>query len=415
MKDMQILNKYGFKHNEELAEVLSYLGLDGHQDQYRFKTDELTSKLDGVISLNGKDQIHLQIKRMPDLRYPNLLPSFLESYLDSRKEEVDFLLIVRTPKVPASAKHRIEEYLARYSFGENFNWLIVDDKGLIIGKFRNKDIKKEIKWSWVKSKGQFLSQVKEKGHITFSPIQQWLLKILLLNGLHENKDEPARNLNIWPREFDDELGDYKKLSNISGVSPSSCFNFIKLLIDSNYLSINGNEYRFKNLDELFQLWRNKYLSEKKEEVYLTPIRPLLTIEEWRQTALSKFKDSGVGQSSEIVLGGHLGTKAIGLSFSNESSVIFYSPYIDSKNFESFLKTMRLRFSESNEDGILVHLQKSPYPVMKLLEIERKDAIFADPIQLFLDVQYFGARGKEHSDYIYNKLLVKHFKRYEWSR
>ena len=77
--------------------------------------------------------------------------------------------------------------------------------------------------------------------------------------------------------------------------------------------------------------------------------------------------------------------------------------------------MRLRFSESNEDGILVHLQKSPYPVMKLLEIERKDAIFADPIQLFLDVQYFGARGKEQSDYIYNKLLVKHFKRCEWSR
>lgn len=411
---MEILNKYGFKQNEELGEVLNLLGLHYQEDHFRFKADDLTSKLDGVISSNGR-RIHLQIKRMADLRYPNLLPSLLESYLDSRREDGDFLLIVRTPKVPESAKNRIEEYLSRYDFRENFNWLIVDDRGSIVGKFRDKDIRKEIQWSWVKSKNQLLPQVKEKGQITFSPIQQWLLKNLLLNGLHENKDRSGWNLSMWPRGFHESLGDYKNLARSSGVSPSSCFNFIKQLVDSNYLSLNGSEYHFKNLDDLFQLWSNKYLSEKKEEAYLTPIRPLSNIEEWRNTALSKFRDFSLSHRSEIVLGGHLGAKAMGLSFSNESSVILYTPSVNSKDFELFLKFMKLRFSDSNEDGILVQLQKSPYPVMKLLDFGKEEGMFADPIQLFLDVQYFGARGKEQSEYIYDKLLVKHFKRCEWSR
>ena len=411
---MEILNKYGFKQNEELGEVLNLLGLHYQKDHFRFKADDLTSKLDGVISSNGR-RIHLQIKRMADLRYPNLLPSLLESYLDSRREDGDFLLIVRTPKVPESAKNRIEEYLSRYDFRENFNWLIVDDRGSIVGKFRDRDIRKEIQWSWVKSKNQLLSQVKEKGQITFSPIQQWLLKNLLLNGLHENKDRSGWNLSMWPREFHEGLSDYKNLARSSGVSPSSCFNFIKQLVDSNYLSLNGSEYHFKNLDDLFQLWSNKYLSEKKEEAYLTPIRPLSSIEEWRSTALSKFRDFSLSHQSEIVMGGHLGAKAMGLSFSNESSVILYTPSVNSKEFELFLKFMKLRFSDSNEDGILVQLQKSPYPVMKLLEFGKDEGMFADPIQLFLDVQYFGARGKEQSEYIYDKLLVKHFKRCEWSR
>jgi hypothetical protein len=415
MNNMEILIKYGFKQNEELGEVLNSLGLHYHKDLFKFKADELTNKLDSVVSSNGNDKIHLQIKKMPDLRYPNLLPSLLESYLDSRKEKVDFLLIVRTPKVPVSAKQRIEEYLARYNLGENFNWLIVDDRGSIIGKFRERDIKKEIQWSWLKSKKILTPQMKEKTPITFSPIQQWLLKNLLLNGLNENENASGGNLSVWAKGFNHSLSDYKSLANATGVSPSSCFNFIKLLIDSNYLSITGYDYHFKNLDDLFQLWTNRYLSEKKEEAYLTPIRPLLTIEEWRQMALTKFRDFSLSNPSEIILGGHLGAKAMGLSFSNESSVIFYCHSVDSKKFENFLKAMKLRFAENNEDGILVHLQKTPYPVLKLLEMGNEDRMFVDPIQLFLDVQYFGARGKEQSEYIYNKLLVKHFKRCEWSR
>jgi len=414
MGKMEILNKYGFRQNEELGEVLSLLGLRYNEDHIRFRADDLTGKLDGVFSSNGR-RIHLQIKRMADLRYPNLLPNLLESYLDSKRKDGDFLLLVRTPKVPESAKKRIEEYLLRYNLREKLNWLIVDDRGSVIGKFQNRDIKKEIKWSWIKSKNQLLSQVKEKGQITFSPIQQWLLKNLLLNGLHENKNSSVENLSMWPREFHESLGDYKNLARFSGVSPSSCFNFIKQLVDSNYLSFDGNEYHFKNLDDLFQLWSNKYLSERKEEAYLTPIRPLSNIEQWRSTALSKFREFSLSNRSEIVMGGHLGSKAMGLSFSNESSVILYTPSISSKEFELFLKFMKLRFSASNEDGILIQLQKSPYPVMKLLDFGKEEGMFADPIQLFLDVQYFGARGKEQSEYIYDKLLVKHFKRCEWSR
>jgi hypothetical protein len=414
MNNMEILSKYGFKQNEELGEVLNLLGLSYHKDNIHLRVDDLTSKLDGVISTHGRS-IHLQIKRMADLRYPNLLPNLLESYLDSKKENGDFLLIVRTPKVSESAKNRIEEYLLRYSFREKFNWLIVDDLGAVVGKFQDRDIKKKIKWSWMKSKKQILSHVKEKGQMTFSPIQQWLLKNLLLNGLHENKNNSGWNLIMWPGEFNESLGDYKNLARSSGVSPSSCFNFIKQLVDSNYLSLDGNEYHFKNLDDLFQLWSNKYLSDKKEEAYLTPIRPFSSIEEWRSTALSKFREFSLSHRSEIVMGGHLGAKAMGLSFSNESSVILYTPSVSSKEFESFLKFMKLRFSDSNEDGILVQLQKSPYPIMKLLDFGKEKGMFADPIQLFLDVQHIGARGKEQSEYIYEKMLVKHFKRYKWSR
>ena len=103
---------------------------------------------------------------------------------------------------------------------------------------------------------------------------------------------------------------------------------------------------------------------------------------------------------------------MGLSWSNNQSVIFHADANDNEMLEQFAKRMKFCFSESSEDGIRMVLHKNDYPVLKVARGNREMNI-ADPIQLLLDVLYLGGRGKEQADYIYEKLLMKHFRRHEW--
>lgn len=372
--------------------------------------DKLLGKVDGYLSSNRGDYL-IEIKKYHDLRYATVLPSMFESFAsrrflrhDSRSRRVDLpiLLIARVKKLSDSFLDNALEFFDRYESRE-FNWILIDDSGKLAGNFEGRILERSIHKELNRKIELHKKEYKQK--LSFSPIQQCLLKCLLLNGLSER---------LWPFEQQRKIYDYKVLSKFSGVSESSCFNFVKLLKEQEYLYIDGHEYHFRDLKKLFDMWEMNYSSSRKEEVYLSPIRPIISLEEWREEAFHYFHK--VGHQTEkklsVIMSGHLACRELDLSWSNNKSVIFHAIKDQEDVLEKFIKRMKLRISDSPEDGIRLVLHKNEFPVIQVAR-ELRELNIADPIQLLLDVQYSGGRGREQADYIYERVLEKHFRSMGW--
>ena len=376
--------------------------------------DDLLGKICG-IGFSGDREYRIEFKKYHDLRYGNVLPSMLESHVSAflaknRKHNIPVLLIARVRKLSDSFLDNALHFFEKYE-NKDFNWIMIDDNGRLVGNFEGRIIDQMIH-------SKSLNKIQPRKHelkqvLSFSPIQQWLLKCLLLNDVDQEMRGRFHEL-MWPFEPNRKIHDYKILSKVSEVSESSCFNFLKLLQDHEYLLIDDYSYRFKNLRRLFDMWEANYLSARKEEIYLSPIKPMESIESWREKAFQMFREMSFGfeKNFKVVMSGHLACREMDLSWSNNQSVIFHADANDNEMLEQFAKRMKLRPSESLEDGIRMIFHKNDYPVLKVARSHREMNI-ADPIQLLLDVLYLGGRGKEQAEYIYEKLLMKHFRRHEW--
>lgn len=390
-------------------DVLRGLDLNAREIEEAEK-DKLLGKVDGYLSSNRGDYL-IEIKKYHDLRYASVLPSMFESFAsrgflrrDSRIKRADLpiLLIARVNKLSDSFLDNTLEFFDRYE-SRDFNWILIDDSGKLAGNFEghiversiNKELNRKIE----------LHKREYKQNLSFSPIQQWLLKCLLLNGLNER---------FWPFERQIKISDYKVLSRFSGVSESSCFNFIKLLKEQEYLYIDGHEYRFRDLKKIFDMWEMNYSSSRKEEVCLSPIRPMISLEEWREKAFHFFQKEShqIEGKLAVVMSGHLACRELDLSWTNNKSVIFHAKKYQEDVLEKFIKRMKLRISDSPKDGIKLILHKNDSPVIRVAR-EHRELNIADPIQLLLDVEYSGGRGREQADYIYERVLEKHFRSMGW--
>ncbi len=376
--------------------------------------DDLLGKISGIGFSGGREYL-IEFKKYHDLRYGTVLPSMLESYVSffwdrNRKISISVFLIARVKKLSESFLDNVLRFFERYE-NQEFNWIMIDDHGRMVGNFEGQIINQMIR---SKSKNNIRPRkyyLKQK--LSFSPIQQWLLKCLLLNDI-DGKVRGNFQEMMWPFKSHRKLQDYKVLSKVSGVSESSCYNFVKLLQDHEYLFIDDFDYRFNNLRRLFDMWEAHYLAARKDEIYLSPIKPMESIKSWREKAFHMFHKVSFGFEKEVnvVMSGHLACREMDLSWSNNQSVIFHADAKNNEMLEMFVKKMRLRISDSSEDGIRVILHKNDYPVLKVAQGHRKLNI-ADPIQLLLDVLYLGGRGKEQAEYIYEKVLMRHFRKNKW--
>ncbi len=390
-------------------DVLRGLDLNASEIEEAEK-DKLLGKVDGYLSSNRGDYL-IEIKKYHDLRYASVLPSMFESFAsrrflrrNSRSKRVDLpiLLIARVKKLSDSFLDNALEFFDRYESRE-FNWILIDDSGKLAGNFEGRILERSIHKELNRKIELHKKEYKQK--LSFSPIQQWLLKCLLMNGLSER---------LWPFELQRKIHDYKVLSAFSGVSESSCFNFVKLLQEQEYLYIDGHEYQFRDLKKLFDMWEMNYSSSRKEEVYLSPIRPMISLEEWREEAFHYFHKVShqIEKKLAVIMSGHLACRELDLSWSNNKSVIFHAKKDQEDVLEKFIKRMKLRISDNPEDGIRLVLHKNEFPVIQVAR-EHRELNIADPIQLLLDVQYSGGRGREQADYIYERVLEKHFRSMGW--
>ena len=393
-----------------LNEILEILGLKNS------KISEIENVSDVAKSVYHfvKSDLKIEYKKFSDLRYPQILTSLLESFLSQRVEvnngELSIALIEIKRQFDRNKKEalvdKVEVFLAKYN-ASKLNWLILDANGNLAGKVNSSRIDNKVH---VQSYTERANKVIERQSLQFSPTQQWLSKILILNGINKS----AEFHSLWPVKYKENIHDYKVLSKVSGVSESTCFNFIKLLEARSFLNLDKYEYQFNNLDSFFELWKSFSRSEKKKELFLTPRKPFGDMEMWQQHAASEFSEFCNKQArGQFVMGGHLACRAQGLDFSNNISSIFYVPSLNSEAFENLMSVMKVRSSDEKNGDIRVIVQKKEMPILKIDEIGESRHFFADPIQLMFDVEYLGGRGKEQSDYIYEKVLLKHFRSWQW--
>lgn len=395
---------------KKLKIILELLGKEGGKV---VEIEEVSDVAKYVYHFIGT-QLKIEYKKFADLRYPQILTALLESYLSQKVEKVSRETSVAVIEI----KHlfdrnkidtiidRVEMFLGKYS-ASGVNWMILDANGSCAGCVNNRRIEKKADFETYTDRS---SKIIEKQSLQFTPTQQWLSKILILNGI---SSESQSHL-LWPLKYIENIQDYKVLAKISGVSESSCFNFIKLLENKNFLALSKYQYQFKNLESFFNLWKSFSQSEKKEELFLTLRKPFGDMNKWQNTVAFDFLEFCKKQDKgKFVMGGHLACRAQGVDFSNNTSAIFYTSSVNDEVFEDFMSALKLRPSEDRNGDIRVILQKKDMPILRIDGLGEGRDVFADPIQLMLDVEYLGGRGKEQSDYIYEKVLLKHFKRWQW--
>lgn len=357
-------------------------------------------------------ELKIEHKKFADLRYPQVLTALLESFLSQNKyrKKNNSIAIIEIGRPfdrhkTEAIRERVESFLHRYS-ADNLNWLILDANGKFAGRVLGRVVEGK---DHAESYTDRSNKIIEKHSLQFSPTQQWLAKVLLLNGIDRKREH-----SLWPIKYNENIHDYKTLSKVSGVSESSCFNFIKLLESKDFLILDKYSYRFYNLDIFFRLWKSFSHSEKKEELFLTPKKPFGSLDKWQQDGIYDFENFCRHEKrGNFIMSGHLACKALGLDYSNNISSIIYTSNIHNEEFENFLSAMKLRPCEERNGEIRVILQKKEMPILKIDEVGNERSFFADPIQLMFDVEYLGGRGKEQSEFIYERVLMEHFRKNKW--
>jgi hypothetical protein len=404
---------------ERLEQILEHLNIHGKMEIQDQAIPNMKST-DLIINCPNGTKIMVEFKTLDPLRYSSFLPSLAQTILyfknlKHKKSIEDLLIILDLSSISSNLSSRVNGYL-KILGQDKINWIAVDSKSHLVGQYKNqfldeyvelKSLPKNFLDFYLK---EFDTTLKTKNQdISFSPINQWLLKCLILNGIEKK---------YWGLDFDPNLSHYQRLAQISKVSESSCFNFLKNMESAGYLRKLYNSYKLLNLKDLFENWGREYKKQIRISIFLTPLLPNQTWEDWIDKFSIDFKNFSDPPSEinlKFLLGGHLSCHFLKISNSNNNSAIFHIKEGDLPHLMEFEKKMRLTQTRSIRNQIELVFHRSDFPIMEKLKNGPTPPPLVDIIQAYLDVLYSGGRGIEQADYIFDKILFPHFERFNWSK
>ncbi len=241
--------------------------------------------------------------------------------------------------------------------------------------------------------------------LTFSSNQQWLLKYLLLNGVDKKYWMPRDNRNFAVST---------ELSSAAGISQSHCYESIKALENMGFMVPDSRSYRFRNLNNLIELWRSELFKSSKTDIYVEPkdfkINPEIL---WKHLQLN-YQDVSKQLSFKIAFSGTPALSEYDLRLVPDFFMIIHSGSTQATSLEKLLDIINLVKSEE-KTSIKIVLHKSSKPVSEIAET-RPGGIppIVDILQLYFDNIFFGVRGQEQSEKIFQKVLSPFWQAKGWS-
>jgi hypothetical protein len=241
----------------------------------------------------------------------------------------------------------------------------------------------------------------------FSDLNQWMLKILLSEGIPESMLSAPRG----------RYGNASQLAAAARVSMMSAFRFVRQLSEEGFLEDKG-VLRLVRIEELIQRW----LAANQRRVRDIPVRWIIRGERSQlhvavrlylskmEARSSRRKRSHAGRllkaSPRICLGLFAAADVFGLGFVHGAPPHIYLERLDPDALA------QLGLSVENADrqaDVYVRIPENPESVFRGA-VQRDGVPVSDILQVWLDVSNHPARGKAQADEIRKRVLSRLFKK-----
>ena len=237
----------------------------------------------------------------------------------------------------------------------------------------------------------------------FSDLNQWMLKVLLSEGIPESLLSAPRG----------PFANASQLAAAARVSVMSAFRFARQLAEEGFLEQN-RALRLVRIEDLLERWQAA--RRRAREV---PLRWILREKNKKlSTALQSFRDregvqhknrhnpSSPRGSFRVCLALYAAAEKLGLKFVHGAQAHFYLERFDRNLLH------KIGLSAENADhqaDVFVRIPESPEAVFRAA-VERDGVAIADILQVWLDVSAHPARGKAQGSEMRREILSRlHYK------
>lgn len=398
-----------FKHSAPVEEIvikrLEDLGFLLEEKEFSFGESNFKSQVD-LIFRRGRRKYAIEVKysRKIQLVLSHLLPRGI-LLLQAAKRLRGYIPIVAVvvEKLDQRDIHRMADFI--HHFAPEVGWLLVDEYGGGAFKAPEKDeygiLPPLNRQPWMlgssPESGSHFS-VYYPRQLSFSDLDQWLLKVFLLGHPGIAKDYWGGPQGIIQNAF--------QLSKLSGVSPPIANSLFNAMESSGYLKRFGRKKAILlRPNALIEEWRGQYRFGDNRILPYRFMYPVSEDDEYFHDILGKIKSCNE-DAVPLAISGHQACKLLGIKHSSAKSIHIYFW----GNIGLVANLLNLVPAEAaNESNLFLVEPKYPKSVFSG-RVVRRGIPICDILQCYLDLFNLPDRGREQADFIYENILVEIFEK-----
>ncbi len=398
-----------FKHSAPVEEIvikrLEDLGFLLEEKEFSFGESNFKSKVD-LILRRGRRKYAVEVKYSHRIQVAlsHLLPRGI-LLLQAAKRLKGYIPIVAVvvEKLDQRDIRRVAGFVRH--FAPEVGWLLVDEYGGAAFKDPEKDeyrilpqLDRRPSMHIVSPESDYPFSARHSKQLSFSDLDQWLLKVFLLGQPGIAPDYWGGPQGIVQNAF--------QLSKLSGVSRSVANSWFNAMASSGYLKRMGSkEAILLRPNALIEEWRGKYRFGDNRILPYRSMYPVPKSDEYFHDVLGRIKSCNE-DTVPLAISGHQACKQFGVKHSSAKSIHVYFW----GNIGLVANSLNLVPAEAaNEANIFLVEPKYPKSVFGG-RVVRKGVPICDILQCYLDLFNLPDRGREQADFIYENILHKMFEK-----
>jgi len=398
----------GFNYYPPVGEIvikrLEDLGFLLEKKKFSFGESNFKSQVDFIFR-RGRRKYAVEVKhsRKMQLALSHLLPRGV-LLLQVAKRVGGFIPIVAVvvEKLDQKDIPRMADFI-QY-FAPELGWLLLDKYGNGAFKDPDKDQYKVLPQLnrqplMPGSSSELESPVSDyyQKQLSFSDLDQWLLKVFLLGRPGIARDYWGGPQGTVENAF--------QLSKLAGVSPPAANSWVNAMESSGYLKrIGRKKLILLSSNALIEEWRGKYRFGDNRILPYRSVYPVSETDQYVDDILEKAKLCS--EHVPLAISGHQACRLLGIKHSSAKSIHIYSwgSIATVANFLSVVPAETV-----NEADLFLVEPKYPKSVFGG-RVVRGGIPICDLLQCYLDLYNLPDRGREQSGFVYENILSKIFEK-----
>jgi hypothetical protein len=398
-----------FKHSAPIYEIvikrLGALGFVLEEKKLSFGESKFKSRVDFIFR-RGRRKYAIEVKqsRKIQLALSHLLPRGI-LLLQAAKRLSGYIPIVAVvvEKLDQRDVDRMADFI--HHFAPEVGWLLVDEYGA--GAFKDPEEDEHVilpslnrqpmmPGSSLESKSH--SSAHNRRQLSFSDLDQWLLKVFLLGHPGIAADYWGGPQGIVQNAF--------QLSKLSGVSPPISNSWFNAMESSGYLKRIGRQKAILlRPNALIEEWRGQYRFGDNRILPYRSMYPISEDDEYFNDILGRIKSRNK-DAVPLAISGHQACKQFGIKHSSAKSIHIYFW----GNIGHVANSLDLVPAEAaNEANVFLVEPKYPKSIFGG-RVVKKGIPICDILQCYLDLFNLPDRGREQADFIYQNILFEIFEK-----